>query len=95
MTDQEKITALRDALTEVLKRSMESNIAHIAKNALAMTAEASEGATDERAQFEAWYAPRHDAVDFLQRDDGQYDDWDIALQWNAWQARAKLEGSDK
>jgi hypothetical protein len=43
----------------------------------------------ERAAFEAWYAPRHDAVDFTRRPgDDQYDDWDIALQWNAWQACA-------
>lgn len=46
------------------------------------------GGVDVRVAFEAWYASRHDAVDFIKREDGQYDDWDVALQWNAWQAAA-------
>lgn len=46
--------------------------------------------SDERATFERWYAERRDACDFSLRPDGQYDDWDIALQWNAWEARALL-----
>lgn len=47
-TPAEAVKLLRDALTDILKRSMESNIAHIAKDALALTADASEDAPDGR-----------------------------------------------
>ena len=50
MTDYEKITALRDALKECRDRADPFDgkiISAIANAALAMTAEASEGATDE------------------------------------------------
>lgn len=41
---------------------------------------------DERERFEAWHKSMHDCSDYARRDDDSYEDWDIQISWNGWQA---------